>query len=677
MRTDRSRPQWTAWWVTACTVAIHVMWTVDVWARAGGGGGFCGGGGGGGGGGGFSGGGGGGFSSGGSYGGGGGGPADPVVVVIFFVLIIGVGAASIVGGFLGNKDEETDDRPTYATRRTGHLDNIAKLQRTDPNFDFDEFAHRVEHAFLEIQDAWCAQDMEPVRAYVSDSILERFSLQIGEQIREGYHDHMTDIDVDRDKMRLAGLTRTSHFDVVDIYISCDAVDIRVSLETGKPLAPRSPIEQLSSWVDGQTMTDAAMDFESDDFVEYWSFLRRRGVQSQGGSGLIEGNCPNCGSELELNQIGACDACGAVLRGGEHDWVLAEITQASEWRPPQTSPERLASIKRFRAERDPGFTTQHAEDRGSVIFWRKAMADRTGSIDPLRKMATDELCDRLANEMVEADASTGREFWHDCSVGSVDCLGIVSDKDTDYLLLTIHSSGNLHLVLSNGELVDRDQWSRLRMLFVLKRNSGVTSRVERTISSAHCPSCGAPETDITSHTCEFCNEVVNDGRHDWVLHDIGHTYSETARTWTKRLEQQDSQAASAAATTDSEPPVPSNADALAGVIRTVAADKTLSPEEKKAVLRLGKKHDVPVKTLQSMLSLAVKGELDAPPPPDDTATRRWLTLIADAALSDGQLDASEEDVLMRLGDYAELSNYDIKLLLAKRRTHLFASRQRRT
>lgn len=649
MRSDRTRLHLPCWGIILWVFLICLVCATDAWARAGGGGGFSGGGGGGG---------------GGFGGGGGGGDADPVATLIAAAI---AGVFYILKHFFGKKAKGLlpADRPTHVIDHDDHVANVAKLTSSDPDFTFDHFSSRVEHAFLQIQAAWCAQDMTPVRAYVSDSLLERFSLQIAEQIREGYRDHMPDINVHRDTMQLAALRTTKHFEIVDIYISCDAVDVRVSLETGQP-EPRSTINKLSSLVQGQSLADAVKDVETGSFVEFWSFLRRRGVRSRTGSGLFEGHCPNCGSSLvELNQVGECGTCEAVLRGGEHDWILAEITQASQWRPPDVSSERQASIEQFQSERDSGFTTQHAEDRGSVIFWRKATADRTGSIDPLRKMATDQLCERLEKEMAEATTSAGREFWHDCSVGSVDCLGIISEKDTDYLLLTIHSSGNRHRVLPNGQLEDLDNWSRLRTLFVLRRNSGITSRIERTITSAHCPSCGAPDSDIASHSCLFCNEVVNDGRHDWVLHDISPSYSEQGQAWRNRLEEQDQPAA----TRDSSAPGPTGFDVLAWVIQTVAADKTLSPEENTALLRLGKKHHVPRKQLEAVLSQASRGQLDTPAPPDKTAARRWLTIAADAALCDGEVDSREEAVLLQLGSHAKMANYDIKLLLAKRQARL--------
>ena len=160
----------------------------------------------------------------------------------------------------------------------------------------------------------------------------------------------------------------------------------VSLKTKKPL--------------GSTNTTP------ESFVEIWSFIRRRGVKSTpSGRGLFEGNCPNCATALELNQVGACTSCKAVLRNGDYDWVLAEITQASVWRP-RTLDHAAPTIASYRATHDAGFTMQHIEDRASVIFWRKVLSDRESCIDPLKKIATAAFC--TAYEVaIYAVASLGR------------------------------------------------------------------------------------------------------------------------------------------------------------------------------------------------------------------------------------------------------------------------------
>ena len=74
------------------------------------------------------------------------------------------------------------------------------------------------------------------------------------------------------------------------------------------------------------------------YEEVWSFLRKRGSKSKNGVPALEGRCPNCGADLPVSDVVRCEYCKAVVNSGEHDWVLAEITQPEEWRPWMTNAE---------------------------------------------------------------------------------------------------------------------------------------------------------------------------------------------------------------------------------------------------------------------------------------------------------------------------------------------------
>ena len=107
-------------------------------------------------------------------------------------------------------------------------------------------------------------------------------------------------------------------------------------------------------------------------------------------------CPNCGAEVEINQTAKCTSCDSLLRSGQHDWVLCEITQACEWKVAEE--REIPGVAAYREDHDPGFNFQHLEDRASVVFWRRAMADRTGDAASLAKMATAEFCDNYAERL---------------------------------------------------------------------------------------------------------------------------------------------------------------------------------------------------------------------------------------------------------------------------------------
>ena len=52
------------------------------------------------------------------------------------------------------------------------------------------------------------------------------------------------------------------------------------------------------------------------------------------------------------------------------------------------------------------------------------------------------------------------------------------------------------------------------------------------------------------------------------------------------------------------------------------------------------------------------------PTSNQEGRAWLTVVADVAVADGDVDDAEREVLQKLGEHIGMGPYDIKLLLAK-------------
>jgi uncharacterized tellurite resistance protein B-like protein len=640
------------WMKSICMLFILsvCMLTCEIAAgRAGGGGGFSSGGGGfSGGGGGYSGGGysGGGYSSGGHSTSDGEGEALVFAVIFIFVVVCFLFRAWTEG--LGDR-VGTDDAVVSISRR--HRSSPANqaaaestIQNADPQFDAKRFLGRFSDAFLQIQKAWQAQNMEPVRHFVSDGILERFTLQLQEQRDMGYRDHMEQIQVH--SSRLAEATTSEVFEVLTVQVDASAIDYRVSIKSG-------------AYLSGSRSREA--------FMEYWSFVRRRGAETDTEKrGLIEGHCPNCGDSIRINQAEKCPSCQALLRSGEYDWVLSEITQGCVWRP--QNPQEDALARRYRERRDPGFNVQHLEDRASVIFWRKAMADRVGDTKPLLKVATSEICHKYAAEYKKGTGGKERRYFGGCSVGSVQLRGVVEEDNYDYSLVMIHWSANEFGVTSGGAVRDRGGWRRYKSLYVLRRRRGVHTNIQRSIDSAYCPNCGAPESDLASHACEFCEMVLNDGRYDWVLFECHAMRSGAAHVWLEKAKKASrSYPTSGSNDVPGEPeePVPSYSDLLAWATSVFAADKVIDDRERQVLHQLAIKQQMPEPMLAGFIDGALAGELDAPSP--TPATRKaWMEQMVDVALLDGQVQPDEQAVLVQLGQRAGLTGADVKLLINKRR-----------
>ena len=347
--------------------------------------------------------------------------------------------------------------------RDGAQQAAARLRIADPNFDEQAFYRRVDVAFNKIQVAWCSQNLSAVRPFISDGVHERFTLQFAEQKAEGWRDQMDDIQVHR--IVIAELQSDGLFDELSVRIEASARDYHVSLADGKPQGGLTAPER---------------------FGEVWSFLRHRGATTvPNKTGLIEGNCPNCSAPVEMNQAANCTHCKALLRSGQYDWVLAEITQDVEWQGARHG--ELPGAAAMRA-RDPEFNAVEVEDRASVIFWRKATADRMGKIDPLRKTASEAFCQAYA-PILRPTPDGQRQFFADCAVGSVRVEGVKSDANGDRAFVELRWSGK-RIVFSTTHpprIVEQNHLAH--SLFVLWRKGVRSPRAAKGFHPPHCPGCG--------------------------------------------------------------------------------------------------------------------------------------------------------------------------------------------
>jgi hypothetical protein len=298
-----------------------------------------------------------------------------------------------------------------------------------------------------------------------------------------------------DQIQIVDAHSDDIYDELSVRIAAHAADYKVAMGDGRPIAGTAPLQP---------------------FAEIWSFLRRRGSATVPGKpGLLEGNCPNCGAPIALNESANCSNCNALLRSGQYDWVLSEITQESEWRAGGKSTAPGLSALR---QRDPDVNIQSLEDRASVIFWRKSAADRLGKLDPMFKVTSPTYGQTYATRL-KPPPGTPRTFYGDCAVGSVDVRGFNSNGTEDRAMIEIRWSGPKFAIQPDSTLRPIEPNSPHHTLFVLMRKATAKTDIAKGISSAHCPNCGAPESGGTSGACEFCGTALNDGSNGWVLDNI--------------------------------------------------------------------------------------------------------------------------------------------------------------
>lgn len=622
MRSDH--PCRSVLWLVLLAFSLAGVWSSPAWGRAGGGEHF---GGGGGGGGGFSGGGGGFSGSGGGFSGGyhpgihygsrpgSSGtetPVSPLLLIIIAIIVLIVISNAMQAArqqHIGGTVRRNRQRQNEQVRQQA----LQAIKTRDPSFDLNAFLERVETAFLKIQSAWSEQDLTQVRSFISDGVHERFSLQIDMMKATGQRNVMADVRIiSRED---AALFSSGQFDSIHVRFIASATDYQADLKSGRK-------------INGTEHTG--------EFAEYWSFHRRSGTKSPPRAGAIEGNCPRCGSPLQIVDRAVCSACGAQVNSGEYDWVLAEITQDSEFHIPGSEVD-LPGVQAL-TQRDPGFSILHIEDRVSVMFWRMRASEFYENISDAAPVLTPAF-----KTEVEQNLARQRRYWKDAAVGQVELLQAQSQPGQDDLLqVKVRASGVLMDRSSSRPQVLKDQ-SIYTQVYTLLRQRDVQTNLAGTFTSAGCAQCGAPLSVDQSGACSYCGTIVTDGRTDWVLNGIDRFTSEMAGQHYATLREQRASRPGAVSVNKSDPAL-----ALAILAQAALVDGVLEEKERQALISLGAHRGLTPEQVDQILQQARTSSTQLPMPTDSNQAREFLDQLIHVFLTDGQLSGPERNLLK---DYA--------------------------
>jgi predicted lipid-binding transport protein (Tim44 family) len=181
-------------------------------------------------------------------------------------------------------------------------EGTAALKSEDKDFVLDAFAARVKTAFLTLQDAWCKQNLDAGRAFMSPGAYFAWSAQLETMATEGRRNVMENLVV-----RQIEPIRVVHgrvFDDLTVRIAAAAADFEVDKNDKIVFGDRSVRP----------------------FTEDWTFQRSVGVATSNKPGTLENTCPSCGAPVSLTQIGECRYCKAAVTSGKFDWVVSRIEQ---------------------------------------------------------------------------------------------------------------------------------------------------------------------------------------------------------------------------------------------------------------------------------------------------------------------------------------------------------------
>jgi len=440
-------------------------------------------------------------------GGGGGGDDGGVLSVIYLVIYLlelcadypAVGfpllGLIVVGAivwhhFDPNRTTKAAVRDLEVSALRGLNADLRQLADRDPQITEEGFTAEVAKIVLAVQQAWNAGDMRPVRRLLSDGVYNRFTALIAINRARGVRNRMADSTIERP--RVIAVERDAFFDTVHVRIAGRARDADVPVDA-----------------DPATQQKRLAKAKLARYVEVWSFLRRPGAQTKAGQTVIEGRCPNCGAEQPVGDVVECPFCHALVNSGEYGWVLAEITQASEWRP-SSAGDRIPGLEEMRAV-DPQFNRQQIEDRASFLFWKWVEARVTRQPALIRKVATARMSEAVAREAAAGGRGGGPQTMERIAVGSADLVAVEPGEEggMDRALVRLRWSAAYGPKAAPVPATN---------VLVLVRKAGVPTKLG--LSGDRCRNCGAPVVTATdSPRCDYCGAELAAGQQDFVLDEI--------------------------------------------------------------------------------------------------------------------------------------------------------------
>lgn len=366
-------------------------------------------------------------------------------------------------------------------------------------------------------------------------------------------------------------------------------------------------------------------------------------------------CPNCAAPYAGGAINLCTHCKAVLNSGDYGWVLTQHVEFEVYRGPWREFRGVGPL----LARDAGFSPEAMEDRAALIFWRWAMARRSGDAAPLQRYADAGALAQI-DERVQALRARGeREWLSDVVLHGADIVRIRpgTDEGLDEIHVRLRWSGRFAPV--------RADWARPRVplasqavVFTLVRDADLVSEPRHGISTDRCARCWAALYDVEGDTCRYCREPFPPRSGDFVLRR-----AESWEGWLiaeREREELDAQM---------DPYVPSfkfveeRERLLRAMAALVAADGQVARAERRLLHRSALMWGVDGARVRGWLEQGAQ----LPPlelPPGSWVARAFLEGLIAAAAIDGHVDAKERALLVRVAEQLQVELPSIHALRAR-------------
>ena len=172
-----------------------------------------------------------------------------------------------------------------------------ELRRIDSNFSVDKFKGYIDNIFVQILSSIMKKKISGIKHFVSDDVFLEIEKRVTNLENENLIQFYDELNVSRT-------------DILSINIEDDSIFIKVCI--------------LSKYMDyiideNDHMVSGHNEFRIEKNY-YLTFKRKKIIEKQKSARY----CPRCGSNIDVNNNGMCDYCGAIYNLDDYDFILCSM-----------------------------------------------------------------------------------------------------------------------------------------------------------------------------------------------------------------------------------------------------------------------------------------------------------------------------------------------------------------
>jgi len=159
----------------------------------------------------------------------------------------------------------------------------------------------VQQYFTRMYEAWSTNKLNTVRNILTDRLYTSWMFWIDNYKKEGLSNKLDNLNIS--KVEFVKIEEDKFYESVTVRIFASCFDY---------------VEDKTGTLKGGSKRNIRK------FSEYWTFIRRNGVEKDD---FDLSTCPNCGAPADkMGQSGMCEYCNTKISNGDFSWVLAIIIQ---------------------------------------------------------------------------------------------------------------------------------------------------------------------------------------------------------------------------------------------------------------------------------------------------------------------------------------------------------------